>query len=335
MAWEFQANGLTVDDARSDRSTANGINAGDAKIQTLVGSSGERLRVQVGDQPHRRADRGHATAFAKAAGVERRGRQRQRRSARRGASRSPRRRITRPRRVLHRSSRSTSRSASSGRWPSPRSLAVFHDVLISVGVYSIFGFEVTPATVIAFLTILGFSLYDTIVVFDKVHENTQQLGHAAGVLRRHRQPVDEPGADALAQHQPRRRPAGALAAGRRRRGCWARSRSRTSRSPCSSACSPARTRRSSSPRRSWPAQGARAERTRSAGRQRAADADARGARPRPSTSAALEPAAGAGDRRASVAGDPAGRPAAPATPTAGQARRAHPRRPGPARRRRR
>src|SRR5207344_2533948 len=53
--------------------------------------------------------------------------------------------------------------------------AVVHDVLISVGVYSILGFEVTPATVIAFLTILGFSLYDTIVVFDKVHENTRKM----------------------------------------------------------------------------------------------------------------------------------------------------------------
>ena len=54
-------------------------------------------------------------------------------------------------------------------------VAVVHDVLISVGVYSLFGFEVTPATVIAFLTILGFSLYDTIVVFDKVHENTRRI----------------------------------------------------------------------------------------------------------------------------------------------------------------
>ena len=49
--------------------------------------------------------------------------------------------------------------------------AMVHDVLISVGVYSVLGFEVTPATVVAFLTILGFSLYDTIVVFDKVQEN--------------------------------------------------------------------------------------------------------------------------------------------------------------------
>jgi preprotein translocase subunit SecF len=43
-------------------------------------------------------------------------------------------------------------------------------------VYSVLGLEVTPATVIAFLTILGFSLYDTIVVFDKVHENEQRMG---------------------------------------------------------------------------------------------------------------------------------------------------------------
>ncbi len=53
-------------------------------------------------------------------------------------------------------------------------IAMIHDVLISVGVYSLFGFEVTPATVVAFLTILGFSLYDTIVVFDKVQENTDR-----------------------------------------------------------------------------------------------------------------------------------------------------------------
>lgn len=52
--------------------------------------------------------------------------------------------------------------------------AMVHDVLISVGVYSLFGFEVTPATVVAFLTILGFSLYDTIVVFDKVKENQER-----------------------------------------------------------------------------------------------------------------------------------------------------------------
>lgn len=51
-------------------------------------------------------------------------------------------------------------------------VALVHDIGVSVGVYSLFQFEVTPATVIAFLTILGYSLYDTIVVFDKINDNT-------------------------------------------------------------------------------------------------------------------------------------------------------------------
>jgi len=50
-------------------------------------------------------------------------------------------------------------------------LAMIHDVIISVGLYSVLQLEVTPPTVIAFLTILGYSIYDTIVVFDKVKEN--------------------------------------------------------------------------------------------------------------------------------------------------------------------
>ena len=53
--------------------------------------------------------------------------------------------------------------------------AVVHDILITVGAYSLSGFEVSPATVIAFLTILGFSLYDTVIVFDKVKENVDSL----------------------------------------------------------------------------------------------------------------------------------------------------------------
>ncbi|MFT4083259.1 MAG: protein translocase subunit SecF [Nocardioides sp.] len=54
-------------------------------------------------------------------------------------------------------------------------VALVHDVVITVGVYALSGFEVTPATVTGFLTILGFSLYDTVVVFDKVRENTKNL----------------------------------------------------------------------------------------------------------------------------------------------------------------
>jgi preprotein translocase subunit SecF len=54
-------------------------------------------------------------------------------------------------------------------------VALAHDVVITIGVYALSGFEVTPATVTGVLTILGFSLYDTVVVFDKVRENTHQL----------------------------------------------------------------------------------------------------------------------------------------------------------------
>ncbi len=54
-------------------------------------------------------------------------------------------------------------------------IALAHDVIITVGVYALVGFEVTPATVIGVLTILGYSLYDTVVVFDKVKENTKGL----------------------------------------------------------------------------------------------------------------------------------------------------------------
>jgi len=58
-------------------------------------------------------------------------------------------------------------------------LAMVHDVIISVGVYSVFQLEVTPETVVAFLTILGYSIYDTIVVFDKLKENQARPGLAS------------------------------------------------------------------------------------------------------------------------------------------------------------
>ncbi len=56
-------------------------------------------------------------------------------------------------------------------------VAVAHDIIISVGVYSILQLEITPATAIAFLTIMGYSLYDTIVVYDKVRVNEARMGH--------------------------------------------------------------------------------------------------------------------------------------------------------------
>lgn len=53
--------------------------------------------------------------------------------------------------------------------------ALVHDIVVTVGIYSLSGFQVSPDTVVAFLTILGYSLYDTIVVFDRVQENTRGL----------------------------------------------------------------------------------------------------------------------------------------------------------------
>jgi preprotein translocase subunit SecF len=53
--------------------------------------------------------------------------------------------------------------------------SVAHDLIISVGFYAVFDIEITPATVIAFLTILGYSLYDTIVVFDRMQDNAERL----------------------------------------------------------------------------------------------------------------------------------------------------------------
>lgn len=57
--------------------------------------------------------------------------------------------------------------------------ALVHDVVITAGVYGVLGFEITPAAVIGFLTVLGYSLYDTVVVFDKVRENTSEVGEGS------------------------------------------------------------------------------------------------------------------------------------------------------------
>jgi len=54
-------------------------------------------------------------------------------------------------------------------------VTLLHDIIVTVGIYALVGFEVTPSSVIALLTILGYSLYDTVVVFDRVSENTASL----------------------------------------------------------------------------------------------------------------------------------------------------------------
>jgi preprotein translocase subunit SecF len=167
VAWEVPAANINADQARQILND-NGINATDAKIQTLSSQSGSRLKIQVGDQTQDLVGKVQQK-LADAAKVD--------------VSQVA----------------STHVSSSWGRSITEKAIkalviflvlvslfiawrlewrmaiaaivAMLHDVLLSVGVYSVFGFEVTPATVVAFLTILGFSLYDTIVVFDKVREN--------------------------------------------------------------------------------------------------------------------------------------------------------------------
>jgi preprotein translocase subunit SecF len=66
--------------------------------------------------------------------------------------------------------------------------ALLHDILITVGIYALVGFNVSPATLIALLTILGYSLYDSVVVFDRVKENAINLGDPG--LRTYRELVN-------------------------------------------------------------------------------------------------------------------------------------------------
>ncbi len=172
VAWEFTAGPVTTDQAAQVLAD-NGIDVRAAKIQTLSGSGGDRLRVQVGDQPTDVQIR-IKEAFATASGSE---------VSDNVVSPTWGQEITRKALLalvvfflvlsLYISWRFEWKMAIAA------IVAVAHDVFISVGIYSLFGFEVTPATVIAFLTILGFSLYDTIVVFDKVQENTVRFAGRA------------------------------------------------------------------------------------------------------------------------------------------------------------
>ena len=87
-------------------------------------------------------------------------------------------------------------------------VALIHDVVITIGVYALSGFEVTPATVTGILTILGFSLYDTVVVFDKVRENTRQPAPEQADLCPAGEPRRQPDPGAVDQHLDRRPAAG-------------------------------------------------------------------------------------------------------------------------------
>jgi preprotein translocase subunit SecF len=176
VAWDVPVADLSVDDARGILDD-NGIDGADATIQERSSDSGDIIKVQVEEQSDEVRTQVQE-AFAEAAGV-----------APDEVSVSS---------VSSRWGWSITKKAISAlviylgliaifisirfEWRMAVSalLAMVHDVLISVGIYSVFGFVVTPATVIAFLTILGYSLYDTIVVFDRIKENERRFA-AAGL----------------------------------------------------------------------------------------------------------------------------------------------------------
>ena len=171
VAWDVPAAQLSVDDARSVLDD-NGIDGSEATIQERSSDSGDIIKVQVDDQPAEVRSQ-LQEAFAKAAGVPANDVSVSSVSSRWGWE------ITKKAIsalviflgliALFISIRFEWRMALSA------ILAMIHDVLIAVGIYSVFGFVVTPATVIAFLTILGYSLYDTIVVFDRIKENERRF----------------------------------------------------------------------------------------------------------------------------------------------------------------
>ena len=171
VLWEVPSETLTEAEARAVLNE-QGLDGGNAKVQILTAQTGERkVEVQVGAQPDPVRQKVQA-AFAERVGVE----------------------VTKVDSQLVSSSWGSTITSKAIRalivflvlvamfiawrleWQMALAAigAMLHDVLLSVGLYSLFGFAVTPATVVAFLTILGFSLYDTIVVFDKVQENQQR-----------------------------------------------------------------------------------------------------------------------------------------------------------------
>ena len=168
VAWEVPASTITIEDVRVILD-ANEISTSDAKIQILNGAEGQRIRAQVGEISTETRTVVQAALSVKA-GVD------LQEVSVASVSSSWGRNITEKavRALLTFFVIVSMYIAWRFEWKMAIAaiLAMMHDVLISVGVYAVFGFSVTPATVIAFLTILGFSLYDTIVVFDKVHENT-------------------------------------------------------------------------------------------------------------------------------------------------------------------
>src|SRR4029077_16050614 len=174
VSWDVPAGQLTVDGARQVLSD-NGISVDGAKIQERNSDSGNLIKIQVDDQPQDVRVKVQE-AFAKAAGVDPAEVSVASVSATWGAE------------ITHKAVTALIVFLAliavyislrfEWRMALTAIAAMVHDVIVSVGIYSIFGFDVTPATVVAFLTVLGYSLYDSIVVFDRIRDNERRVASA-------------------------------------------------------------------------------------------------------------------------------------------------------------
>jgi preprotein translocase subunit SecF len=172
VSWDLPAENVSADRAR-DILDANGIDPTSAKIQTRSSDSGDILRIQVSDQTEEvreavKADLAEAGDLAlEDVSVV---------SVSSSWGRDITEKAVRALIIfLVLVSAFIAIRFMEWRMAAAAIIAMVHDVAISVGIYSVFGFEVTPETVIAFLTILGYSLYDTIVVFDRIRENERRF----------------------------------------------------------------------------------------------------------------------------------------------------------------
>ncbi len=172
VAWEVPVTATFSTTDAKDILTANDISTTSAKIQTLTSGTSQRVRIQVGDETTEVVEK-VKSEFATKANVD------LDQVSVASVSSTWGRSITEKaiRALLVFFALVSLYIAWRFEWKMAIAAiaAMAHDVLVSVGVYSLLGLEVTPATVVAFLTILGFSLYDTIVVFDKVHDNTERF----------------------------------------------------------------------------------------------------------------------------------------------------------------
>jgi preprotein translocase subunit SecF len=168
-AWQFPAAGTSTDTVRG---ALESVGAGDARIQTLNQGEDATIRVEVGtDVKAPEAVAAMAKATGKSTSVISANQSEVGPSWGANVSRSALRALV----VFFIAIAVYISWQLEWRMAVSAIVAVLHDVFLSVAVYAIFRFEVTPGTVIAFLTILGYSLYDTIVVYDKVKDNEGRL----------------------------------------------------------------------------------------------------------------------------------------------------------------